>query len=375
MVSKSLEIPAFLDQGNTFRTVVSEDVAQELGIRAEQLVPLPANIVVRSADHNHRLALLGEFPHAVDLHIAGEKYWVRPVVVRGLRSGMNVSHLFLKKAGWTVDFKNSEVVTKGKQRYQLISHKQYRQKYKKRAAGPSINAIKVELGTSETPIEEEEGVYLDEDVCVPPLSAVVVKVRRGHPKKGQSHDVILGSAKFMENNQGCHTAAAAYTQWDEDGTAHTAILNAGGEKVLLSKDQKIGFFEEGEEIGDDEARQHIQQLAVESFQLAEAAGPGMCSEDPEAWYMGGPKSDKLQDKKEYIEKVFKLKENKILQKNKTHYKHALDLLVGYYDVFAFDGNYGHTSLIQHRIDVKEGVKPIKDKLVNLRMLVDRYMSN
>lgn len=364
-LSKEKDVAAFIDTGNNFRSVVSEDVADDLGFRKDQLVPMPDNIVVRSADHSHQLSLLGEFPHAIDMYIAGERYWVKPVVVRGLRSGINISHPFLKKAGWKIDFSSGEVLTKRRQRYALMSHKQYRKKFNRpdSSNGPAVSAIKVELGPSDEPMDEEEGVYLPEPVTVPPLSAVVVKVRRGHQHKGAATGVILGSAKFMEANEGCHTAAASYTEWDEQGFAHTALLNTGADEISVKKNSKIGFFEEGSEIETEETRAQLQEMAVAAFQLAEACGPGNCTEMPEDLFMGGPKSASNKDKREYIDKVFKLKDNPILSKNKEHHKAALDLLVAYYDVFAFDGNYGHTDLVQHRIDVKEGTRPFKDKQV------------
>ena len=367
-LSKKKDVAAFIDGGNNFRSVVSEDVANDLGFQQHKLVPLPDNIIVRSADHNHQLALMGEFPHAIDMYIAGERYWIKPVVVRGLRSGINISHPFLKKAGWKIDFSSGEVLTKRKQRYSMMSHKQYQKKVKgsRSKGGPSVSAIKVELGPSDEPMEEEEGVYLAEAARVPPLSAMIVKVRRGHPHKGAATGVILGSAKFMEANEGCHTAAASYTEWDEQGFANTALLNTSGTCIDVKPNAKIGFFEEGAEIETDETRAQLQEMAIASFQLAEACGPGNCTEMPEDLYMGGPKSNSNKDKRDYIDKIFKLKENQTLSKNKEHYKAALDLLVAYYDVFAFDGNYGHTDLVQHRIDVKPGTRPFKDKQVTYR---------
>ena len=89
---------AYVDSGNTFANVISPATMDALGIRPEQLEPVP-QLSVGTAAAGKNMKILGQAPW-VDLQIGGHpaKFRIRPLVLQGLVHPVNICGPFLARA-------------------------------------------------------------------------------------------------------------------------------------------------------------------------------------------------------------------------------------------------------------------------------------
>ena len=64
-------------------------------------------------------------------------------------------------------------------------------------------------------------------------------------------------------------------------------------------------------------------------------------------------------KKDWLIDNFELRKSPFLKDRKDLEK-AVEVLLEYWDLFSFDGSYGRTNLIKHRIDLKPGTQVVND---------------
>ena len=77
--------------------------------------------------------------------------------------------------------------------------------------------------------------------------------------------------------------------------------------------------------------------------------------------MVGPTTSKNRQKRiAYLLKFFKLDKNEFLTDEKDLLA-TIKLLLDYFDIWAFDGNYGFTHLIEHKINLEPGTQPIHER--------------
>ena len=93
-----------IDSGNTWRSAISLDTLQRIGLSRKDVSPLPANLTkVGTADKDSSLHVLGEVKTPLQLSIPGRDetvYDFCPIVIDKLAMDVNISGPWLKSHNW-----------------------------------------------------------------------------------------------------------------------------------------------------------------------------------------------------------------------------------------------------------------------------------
>ena len=79
-----------------------------------------------------------------------------------------------------------------------------------------------------------------------------------------------------------------------------------------------------------------------------------------SWMKGETTTDNYSQRYQYLFKLFEVGKNELLQSEEER-KRFLTLLLRHWELFAWDGTYGVTTLIEHYIRTPPGCKPINDR--------------
>ena len=362
MTINGVATSALLDSGNNFRTAISEAFAAQLGLGPHQLVPLPHPVSLKTADDSSSLEVLGETPHALHVKAKSEAFTIRPIVVRGLRAAVNISGVLLGWLHWSMDYAKGHVVTSDGKRLRL-SHAP--------EAEAELSFIKAHLHIpGKGPVSPNmmwPRVYnarVQNSVKCPPRAVTKVLVDVSLPEGAELKTWLLRGSSRTANCTQLLPVRNALVKC-QPGARNLLIgnvLNLGNRAIHLKAGTHFGRVEEVAPLDDTPALQAMS-LQVDQMQQFREPEPEEEASSEEKFPMElGDKAKTMSEseKRKWLIGAFQLDKSPFLQ-DKKELKKAVDCLLSFWDVFSHNGEHGRTHLVQHRIQLKEGTQPIKDK--------------
>ncbi len=339
---------ALIDSGNTWRTVISLDLATTMGLTKKDLKALPGP-PVETASEGVNLEVLGIPKRALELHVPylGRSFKCRPAIVKGLSMPANISGPWLKMHGW--DHLHTQDCL-------------------------SIGGVKVPLTKSRSETQQSHHLYALSPVTLGPRSAAVVKVLA----PSLAHLMKTGEQEALWEGEGigptdadepAHvvTAEAAVITLEKGGVASVLVRNPFDSPVRMEKGHQLGSVHvadgaaihvidqgsEGPYTHAEKKEEYIQQFVQAGKRGKDESPPSV----PADLKGRDPDSLSSDERRRYPRAVFEIDKKPCLRTEAERRAAVSDLAV-FWDLFSHDGSYGHTHLLQHRI-ITEDVPPIK----------------
>ena len=354
---RQVKAQALLDSGNCYRTAISPAMAESLGIHAGDLQPLADPVKLCTADESKTLAVLGEVPDDITFKVpeTGRRFKLRPIVIEGLASGINIGGPLMAAAGWKLDPAQGCATDRYGGHMTLRTSRGPQQ-------GVALEGIRVAELTEEEDRhlvkDDSAKVLVHETVIVPGRSTKLIKLHAANKTKGwrggarEAHLIDSDEAdNFMEQTD-LHPGLSAVLRFDKDGMTWAAVQNSRREAITVPAGTAYGVAElcrvPRPDNKDDKAKEDLK---------AEMRSKAFSKYTPD-------------QQREFLVRCFRLDESPFLTDEKELWK-AAEFLRGYWKHFAFDGNYGVTSLLEHQIELKEGSQPVKCRLAKEIYLTHR----
>ena len=160
---------------------------------------------------------------------------------------------------------------------------------------------------------------------------------------GKIDGMIEGIPSFFEKT-GLIPWSAALQATDHKGLTKVGVINVSNEPIHLPKGVQYGSFTP---VGGEDG-----------IHVMDHPKPPKKSCKPPQWFEG-PTTPKNQERRlREIFDVFKIHECEALT-SKEERAAAAALLLKHWHAFSWDGKPGFTTLIQHRIHLKKGTKPVR----------------
>ena len=330
---------ALIDSGNLWRPLISEKFAHLIGLSVQKgtINPLKAPPKLSTAKEGSELMVLGETAGPLTLKLSnGEVHEFWPAVIRGLTMPINISGPFLKENSWD----------------QIHSENCLR-----------INGRKVALTRHETAVNNVGRVYSvhKTHVRAGTYQSVIVTaplVRSGQLPPADSYYEKIGD---WDEQAQVLTPRCALVTPDREGVFRVCVVNPTDQDHVIRKGTLVGqllqltgdqhLLERNDHVAALAAPADDLQRALQQMKQQPASEPKAI--DVEETRKRKEQAEQLQQmtarqKEAYLIQRFKLKEKVHLAK-KEDLVRAARTLAKFWHVFAWDGSYGHTHLIQHRI--------------------------
>ena len=374
----SVAVTAMADSGNLWRSALSWELAQEMGLTKKDLVPIPGYSTIGTAAKDGKLQVMGEPRKKICINLGSgtRDIFCKPVIIKNLSMPLNLSGPFMKKN--KIDLLHTgDAVIHGKK---IPMHTKYGH-FKQMSKSCSL-------------------IHASQDVVVNSMSSAWIPVTAAavnQRRMAANSLMVIGDGAFTEQYD-LHPLACAYLNCDEAGNMQAVALNTTPYNIKVKKGSiyGIGFqtttpskmIQEPWKICvlEPEVNADAEQTATGKIPKMDNNKNRDKSED-DKWkrehnipmdfdvtldsyisggeklpqFMRGPtnKSNKLK-RTAYLIKYFKLNDNPFLR-DKEDLKATVSLLLRYFDVWAFSGNFGKTDLIEHRIDLEPGTRPIHER--------------
>ena len=374
-------VEGMLDSGNLWRSALSWEMAQKMGINKKDLRAVPGYSTIGTAAEEGKLEVLGETIRKVRINLGGGTADItcRPVVIKNLSMPLNISGPFMRRNQIDI-LHNGEAVIRG---------------------------TKVQMNTKEGEFGQSSSVhsliYVTENTTVGSmercwLNAIAKSVR--NKDFAASELLVVGDGAFTEKYD-LHPMTQAIVNCEKDGTMQVLALNTTGQSIRVKKGSiygigfqtttvkkrkeepwKVCVLEPNSKLDDpeqsatgkipkanpeptiDKNAEEIKQWKIKhkippDFDFSLESYLAGTHKLPS--FMVGPTTAKNRIKRiAYVIKFFKLEENKFL-KDKADMQATVKLLLNYFDIWAFSGDYGHTHLIEHHIELEPGTRPICER--------------
>ena len=294
-----------MDSGNTFGTVISMELSKRLGYDQGDLEPLETPVKVGTAHKDGNLTVLGKIPKSLEFTIGNysEPFMIKPFVVDGLNMELNLGKEFMSENA--IDELHSE---------QVLRHKGV--KIPMNNATSVSNILVVAYAKESRVIEPGESVELP--LTVPDWTNV----------NSQFHGYLEADPLFYWKTT-CLPERNRTKMIAQLGNLNAQVMNITDSKVVIPKGIRYG---------------EVMALEMEPF-CATVQAAENSEED-------------MHTLRSKIQKSFKLDSDTCVLKDPVQRKRAEDLLLSYHDLFSWDGSYGRTDLVVHRIPLKPGTKPV-----------------
>ena len=339
---------AFVDGGNVFRSVISEEFYRKLpGV---QLRPIEIDSI-GTASESARLKVLGRVHRPLKLTLLGQPFSFKfqPVVLRGLSMEVNISGPFMKRNEWDELHSRNCLRIKGRE-------------------VPLQSGAKNPVRTS---------AYALHSLSIPPHAEKIVELCT--PAEKKKAEVL------WEDPEG---QVQAVVQRNRDGHFRILVRNESDETRRIHKGMSYGVTE-----GLNSGAVGIHHLGEETLdgrndayrrQIMKEARPGKTSgaridSDLEKKLAQDPRQLTDKERRRYFTQKFQLQDSPLLQ-DPEDLNLALDTLLKFWDLFSHDGSYGRTELVNFKILTREGppvkcrYRPIPPDLEgNLRSQLDRWL--
>ena len=324
---RGLPAKALLDSGNTFSSCISDRFLRRMGLTTDDLEPL-ALATVGSAKEGAALAVMGQLKRPLQLRVGGYSctFPLKAVVLEGLAMDINLSGPWMKQHGIDQIHSQDAIMVRG----------------------TKINLLSPEVPAARR--REPHRVMTIEKVVIPPGQQRAVRLRVPAFEEGRvepAAGLLTGNLRLEEAHD-IHTVRNVLLTPDpKDKTLVAGLLNTTPEPITIEGGSHYGFFEPDY----DQSNCRVASLQAE---LARARQE---SEAPE-WAKGPTTSKNYEKRASYLLDTFRLKENPVLA-NEEDRGAILAVLLRHFGVFALEGEYGKTDLVEHRIRLKPGTKPVK----------------
>ena len=349
-------MPALIDSGNVFRSALSKEAYIGLGGCVADLKKATASEVTTAAK-GATLRVLGEPRQPLQLEVPQLKasFAFRPVIIEGLTMPCNISGPCMKEMKW--DHYISKDALK-------------------------INGHLVQLHPDLEVGQPEQTGWLEETNDPPRVVATIGKV-----KLGPQHASMLTVAAIDNPplKPGLYTYSApnsaggneltddivenGLVEVDKKGRARIPVRNdhEGNTKVfpdtlIVGTLQPVKLLSWSEAVMSVAAQTKKQKDKQDLLEYALRQKKEGSAKDKISPKLRKIRMDSLpkEEKVKWLIEHFKLNESPFL-KTPERMKKATDLLLRYWDMMSFDGDFGKTDRVQHRIITEPGTKPIKDK--------------
>ena len=376
----NVALEGMLDSGNLWRSAVSWDLAQEMGLTKKDLREVPGYKTIGTAATEGELVVLGETKSKVIINLGGgtKDIAFRPVVIENLSMNLNISGPFMKRH--KIDLLHTgEAVIDGKK---LMMNTKDKSEFGMNATHSLIYvAENATVGSMETKW----------------LNAVAKSVKKKDVEAKEL--LVVGDGAFTEKYD-LHPMTQAIVNCDESGAMKVLAMNTTAYKVRVKAGSIYGIGFQTTTLDRRCAEPHkiciIEPNA--NGDVNESPTGKIPKENPEtplnndspeikAWkvqhnipnefdfgleaylhgekklpsFMVGPTTTSNRKKRiAYLIKFFKLDNSKFLQ-TKEDMQSTVKLLLAYFDIWAFGGDFGHTHLIEHKIELEPGTRPICER--------------
>ena len=342
-----------LDTGNLFRPAISKELY--LSLPPEDQVLTTGSLLVDrvpTADEREAgLTVLGELarPLKVFLWKCKQSFSITPVVLDGLAMPFNLSYDFQKRNGLSVDPPSSTVRIRG-QRYALPYSRPARQ----------------------------VGLHLLGDHTVPPNSQKYVWAQLASPPGHANPDpsmiahmrehgcLVRGSERLQRVHKLCTWREVAHRP-TEDGRIKVGFINTKSRPVTVKKGTLYGTAEAFQEADTTTYRDRLclldagqmgssVQMDVDG-QLRPSAPPSGKATSP-SWLEGPTTEQNQRLRIDHIRKYLQASQWEAVKDPKDRVR-AIGLILKYWGVFSWTGEYGRTNLVQHHIPLKPDARPVR----------------
>lgn len=353
-------VEGLVDSGNTVSNAISASFAERLGLSlADQTIrPLPNLKTVGTAKRGSELKILGIPARKVQIRLGNhpEVLWDRPLIIEGLTSDVNISGPFLTKHKIDQLHSKKALAFKGK----LISLEYRKQRTDWKEAEKEYPE---EISCTEKP-RFTSGAYLDRQYRIPANSGGFIRLRLPRAEVSELTKPIEGYLQaypaFVTRTKVC-PALQALVRIDENGCAHTTVLNPTDQEVVLQGGTQFGHFFEAPPS--DQRRRDGQFLStlelIQGQTLAEMT-------------ITSPKSKSRWTNQQLIS-LFRLQDSPWLKEEPTTMKAVLDLLHEYADIISDNDQYGCTDLVEHEINLQPEATPIRTKVRPINPVLEKNL--
>lgn len=346
LVINNVACKAMVDSGNLWRNVMSERFLNALGYGQKDLVPVPGHEQIGTAKQGSALRVLGQLKRPVRLYLGAgtTAFSCRPVVLEGLSMSFNLCGPFLK--AHNIDQLHSKDALRVQGR-----------NVKMIAAIPSKEHCTEELTSSPLFVEGEHSVPAGHEMHIP-LRAPAIS--NGLMPAGDS--IVTGSANFMERTD-LHPWLNVVVKAPQDGRVIASVYNSTANDIRIRAGTQYGQLRRTT----SPSRQEHQPWRI---CILDGAQPDAESDRPDAAdvptadladFMIGPTTDENKTERiAFLIDTFQLKGSPFL-KAPDDLMRAAHLLLKYWHTFAFDGSFGTTKLLKHRILTDPKKPPINQR--------------
>ena len=319
------ELIALCDSGNSYGSLISRRLCEELGIKASSLAPTSVRTIA-TADPGSSLRVVGKVPHKLHLRLEGSdtKLSFRPTVVEEMSSGINLGGAFLKMHNITQNYGDNTLRVQGKKIHLLPNDGPWAE----RVGRPTII---------------EAPVRVAEDTLIPPRSEMVFELACAEIQNG---NVLLeGRPRLGKAGHHLHDIEIPVSPLSKavEGRIFTRVMNTGPHRIAVPAGTEWGKAVRVRPSGD-----------------RAALGPTVAEIPRKPRERQKLTPLQFRERCENVLKAFRLKENVVLKKRKDYQK-ACALIMKYYDLFSWDGDLGKTGLIEHDIEL-DSQAPVRHKL-------------
>ena len=333
---------ALVDSGNLWRNVINTDLMKKLGLTPADLRPLERTKIA-TAKAGADLTVLGEVRAPLYLSLGGTGVRIKdyPVVVEGLNMAFNLCGPFMKKHG--IDQLHSE---------DSISHH-----------GKKIKLLRTEDETDAQGQMHTSRVYVMKRTIIPSYSVKHLPVRASAVDAGTMSagaGYVCGAPEFMERFD-VHPMLNALVTAGCQGDFVAGIMNTLPEDIVIPKGTWYGSFTLA--VDSESSHQFPERIATLGLQAREPKSTstlGSTSGRPVLIQAQVPNEElSTLERAQRIVDTFKLTETKCLEEPAS-LRAAVRLIDEFKDVFSYDGSFGMTNLVQHRI-LTEDCYPVKTR--------------
>ena len=228
---------ALIDSGNLAGTCISYNFAKKLGLDKSDFTMEPVEI--GTAKKGSNLKVFGNTRKPIKLQFGGlaKEYKVKPFVIRGFSSDVNISLDFLEKH--KIDQIHSQHCLKIQGKLVRL-HDSRGPLSVKKMSKHNIS----EMSEEKVARKESTEVYLDKDITIPANSAKYIKLRVPKVQRGfmEPGDGLLTSCDAFTERNDLHPCREAAVHVKKNGAVFIPVLNTLMRPVELRKNKKFGTF-------------------------------------------------------------------------------------------------------------------------------------
>ena len=346
----SVQTAAYVDSGNTFANVISPATMTALGLRADQLEPVP-QLSVGTAAAGKTMKVLGQAPR-IDLTFGDHptKFRIRPLVLQGLVHPLNICGPFLSRFG--IDQLHSKRALKIQGKEIPMGPPSKPKALPPLQTGPNVCTLEVPR-SPDTPKQYCPGGRVHQVYSQPTTTKIEGRTRqivslRVLPPLTPGQTVVfrpsassgLGPHAIIQDASPDSTISVLWDNVDHDPINIDGHTHVGALQVALEVDEDLSSVqaERGSDLQDAPDRSPEDDQALASHSEFEALTQ--------------------KEKIKWLVKNFRLRESELLERDPELRKEVIKTLLEFSDVISI-GGYGQTDLISHAIVLEPGSVPIK----------------